>query len=181
MITAYRVCFEHPGKAVGQRRFKQRCSRQLQRFAVGVTTTAVLAISLAPMSAADATGNLRSRVDSTHAAAGCPPYQTDPVLDELAQRNTAENDSYLLHTARVAPFENELNKQLMDLLRDKGYNASKAHLLVGYGHREADSIYALLLQGTDYLPDCTYSKYGVNALRNDSHGYVLTAVILATP
>jgi hypothetical protein len=183
MATLYRVCFVRPrgGRPVGSRRLGRRCSQRMQRFAAGMTIIAVLAISLAPTSAADATANLRSRVDSTHGAAGCPSYQSDPVLDELAQRNTAETSSYLSHTARFAPFENTLNKPLMELLRDTGYNASKAYLLVGYGHNEADSIYALLLQGAEYLPDCAYTKYGVNALSNDSHRYVLTAVILATP
>lgn len=183
MATLYRVCFvgSGVGRTVGPGRFARRCSQRLQRFAVGVTTTAFLTVSLAPTSAADATANLRSRVDSSHGAAGCSHYQSDPVLDELAQRNTAETDSYLVHTARFAPFENTLNKPLMELLRDMGYKASKAYLLVGDGHNEADSIYALLLQGAEYLPDCTYTKYGVNALRDDSHGYVLTAVILATP
>jgi hypothetical protein len=184
MANLHRVCFAHVGRvgrAIGSRRFAERCSPHLQRFALGATTAAVLAVSLAPTSTADATANLRSRVDSSHGAAGCAPYEPDPVLEELAQRNTAETDTYLGHTARLAPFENTLNKPLMDLLRDKDYNASKAYLLVGYGHNEADSINALLLQGAEYLPDCTYTKYGVNALTNDSQGYVLTAVILATP
>jgi hypothetical protein len=183
MATLHRVCFvgSHVGSTVGPGRFSRRCSQRRQRFALGAIMIAVLAVSLAPTSAADATANLSSQADSSHRAAGCPSYEPDPVLDQLAQRNTAETDSYLGHTARFAPFENTLNKPLMPLLRDMGYSASKAYLLVGYGHNEADSIYALLLQGAEYLPDCTYTKYGVNTLTNDSQGYVLTAVILATP
>ena len=157
------------------------CAARRRCLTVGLIATAVLAVSGAPSSVADATASLKSRVDTGHGAAGCPPYQPDRVLDEVAQRNTAETEAYLTHTARVAPFENSLNKQLMQILHEMGYNATKGYLLVGYGRDEADSIHALLLQGTEYLPDCAYTKYGVNALSSDSQKHVLTAVVLATP
>lgn len=140
---------------------------------------AVMAVVLSPASLADETADLRSRVDSIHRSAGCPSYQTDPVLEELARRNTAENEAYLMHVARIAPFENTLNIPLMQILRERGYSAKKAHLLVGFGHNEANSIRALTLQGAEYLPECSYTKYGVHSLVNDDQGHVLTAVIIA--
>lgn len=157
------------------------CAAHGRRIAAGIVGVAVLAVSAAPSVVADATATLRSRVDTSHGAAGCRRYQPDPVLDEVAQRNTAETEAYLTHTARVAPFENSLNKPLMQILHEMNYDANKGYLLVGYGRNEADSMRALLLQGTEYLPDCSYTKYGVNALAGDSQKYVLTAVVLAAP
>lgn len=162
-------------------RVARPCSLLCRRVAAGLAATVSLAILFAPMSTADVTADLRSRVTSTRAAHGCPPLQSDPVLDELTVRNTAETEAYMLHVARHAPFENRLNKPLMQILQEIGYDSDRAFLLSGYGTNEADSITGLVLQGAEHFPDCAYTKYGAHALRNDREGYVLTAVILATP
>lgn len=156
----------------------------LLRVALIITTAAVLAIALAPTSAADTTANLKSAVDSTRAASGCPPLESDPVLNDVALRNTSETDTYLLHVSRDEPFESEerIPKRttlLATILRDVGYNASKSKLLVGYGHVEADAISGALLQGWDSIPDCAYTKYGVSAIDNADPQQTVTAVVLA--
>jgi hypothetical protein len=156
---------------------KSRASRRWQRLlriALNVTTAAILATALAPPSGADPTASLKSGVDAARGAAGCPPFQPDPVLDEVAQRANRETDSYLLHTARFTPFEDP-----MPVLRDLGYNTSKAKMLLGYGDVDAKAIRGLVIEGFAALPDCTYTKYGMDALSNDDDGYVLTSLVLA--
>lgn len=137
--------------------------------------TAVLAVSLAPASAADATAELRSQVDA--ARGGCPPLQSDPVLNDVAQRANGETQSYIEHTARFEPFEDP-----MPVLRDLGYKAGKAKLIPGYADTEAKATHGVIVHGWQAIPDCTYTKYGVNVLENPQGlhgGYVLAALVLA--
>ena len=137
--------------------------------------TAVVAVSLAPASAADATADLRSQVDA--ARGGCPPLQSDPVLDDVAQRANGETQSYIDHTARFEPFEDP-----MPVLHDLGYKAGKAKLIPGYADIEAKAIHGVIVHGWQAIPDCSYTKYGVNILENPQgmHGaYVLAALVLA--
>jgi hypothetical protein len=148
----------------------------MKAFFWSAIITAVLAILLAPTSAADATANLRSGVDA--ARGGCPPLQSDPVLDDVARRANGETQSYIEHTARFEPFEDP-----MPVLHDLGYNASKAKLVPGYGDIEAKAIHGVIVQGWNAIPDCTYTKYGVNVLANPEGmhgGYVLAALVLAS-
>jgi hypothetical protein len=162
----------------GERPFRHGRLRCVMAGFSSATLVAVLALSLAPVSAADTT-DLRSLVDG--ARGGCPPLQWDPVLVDVAQRATDESQSYVNHTARFEPFEDP-----MPLLRSLGYNAGKAKLLVGYGDVEAKATHGVILQGWQAIPDCTYTRYGVNVLDqqaggldHDGGGYALTAVVLA--
>jgi hypothetical protein len=134
-----------------------------------------LTVWLAPTSAADATANLRSQIDATRGE--CSPLQSDPTLDGVAQRANDETRAYIEHTARFEPFEDAL-----PALRDIGYKAGKAKLIPGYGDIEDKAIRGVLVQGWETIPDCTYTKYGVNVLDNPEGmhgGYVLAALILA--
>ena len=131
-----------------------------------------LAVSLAPMATADATGSLKVQVDA--ARGGCPPLQSDPVLDGVAQRANNESQSYIEHTARFIPVEDP-----MPVLRELGYQTGKAKLIPGYGDIEAKAIHGVIVQGWQAIPDCTYTKYGVNVLADAGGGYVLAALVLA--
>ncbi|WP_319449705.1 MULTISPECIES: hypothetical protein [unclassified Mycobacterium] len=150
----------------------------MKQVTLGIAAGAVLATWVAPTAAADATTALKSEVDSARAAAGCPPLQSDPILDGVAQRANSETDSNILHTARFIPFEDP-----MPVLRDLGYNTSKAKMLVGYGDVEAKANRGVVVEGYAAIPDCSYTKYGVNALSDGDgdQGYVLAAVVLAGP
>jgi hypothetical protein len=83
-------------------------------------------------------------------------------------------------------------------MRESGYSAAKARLLIGYGDyrtggtgdNEAKAIRGTVLEGLGFeaLPDCTYTKYGVSAINDDSsqgwpstapRTYTVTAVVLA--
>ena len=130
---------------------------RVKAFLSSVMITAVLAVSLAPTSVADATANLRSQVDA--ARGGCPPLQSDPVLNDVAQRANGETQSYIEHTARFEPFEDP-----MPVLRDLGYKAGKAKLIPGYADIEAKATRGVIVHGWQAIPDCTYTKYGVNVL-----------------
>jgi hypothetical protein len=100
--------------------------------------------------------------------------QPDPVLTDVAQRANGETQSYMEHTARFEPFEDP-----MPVLHDLGYNASKAKLVAGYGDVEAKAIHGVVVQGWEAIPDCTYTKYGLNVLANADKGYALAALVLA--
>lgn len=139
---------------------------------LAIATTFIVALSLAAPSLADPTADLTSSVQS--ARGRCPSLQEDPALDEAAQRATRETDANIQHEAKFLPFEDA-----MPVLREMGYPTSKAKLLAGYGTEPAKAIRGAVLQGWEALPDCSYVKYGANALTNDSQGYVLTAVVLA--
>jgi len=65
------------------------------------------------------------------------------------------------------------------MLHELGYNAGKAKLLAGYGDIAAKAIHGILLQGWAAIPDCTYTKYGVDVLDNTGEGYALAAMVLA--
>jgi uncharacterized protein YkwD len=133
---------------------------------------AVLAMSSAPPSVADSTANLQSKVDA--ARGGCPPLQPDPALAQVAQRADFETHSYIEHTARFEPFEDP-----MPVLHDMGYNASKAKLVAAYGDTEDKAVHGVIVLGWQVIPDCTYTKYGLDAFDNPDGGYSLAALILA--
>jgi hypothetical protein len=132
----------------------------------------VLAVSLAPTASADEVADLKTQVDA--ARGGCPPLQSDPILDGMAQRANTESQAYIQHTARFVPFEDP-----MPVLHQLGYPAAKARLIPGYGDVEAKAIHGVTVQGWQAIPDCSYTKYGLNVLANVDGGYVLAALVLA--
>jgi hypothetical protein len=146
--------------------------RRAKAALASAIAVAVLAILLAPPSVADAAANLESKVDA--ARGRCAPLRPDPVLTDVAQRANFETQSYIEHTARFIPFEDP-----MPVLHDLGYNAGKAKLLAGYGDTEDKAIHGVIVVGWEAIPDCTYTKYGLNLLDNPDGGYVLTAAVLS--
>lgn len=145
-----------------------------RHFSAAVIVAAV-ALWLAPVSAADATSTLKSRVDAGRG--GCTPLQSDRVLNDVARRANTETRAYIEHTARFEPFEDP-----MPILRDLGYSAGKARLVPGYGDSEDKAIHGVVIHGWEAIPDCTYTRFGVDVLDNPegSRGrYVLAALILA--
>ena len=87
---------------------------------------------------------------------------------------------------------------LLQVLRESGVGTNKARLLSGYGDYriggpgddEAKAIKAAVLQGLGFqvLPDCTYTRYGLSAINDDSsqgwpssapRTYAVTTVVVA--
>jgi hypothetical protein len=168
----------------------------MKRVALSITATAILATFFAPTAAADPTAHLKSEIDAARSESGCPPLQLDPVLNDVSQRTAGEMDDYVKHTARSLPTTGDTD--LLRVMRESGYSPAKAKLLVGYGDfrtggagdNEAKAIKGAVLQGLAFeaLPDCTYTKYGVSAINDDSsqgwpstapRTYAVTAVVLA--
>ena len=149
-----------------------------QRVVVVVMMTAVTAMLLAPSSSADPTADLRSAVAAKRG--GCPALQSDPVLERVAQRANLETQSYVNHTARFQPMEDP-----MPTLRQLSYPASKAKLLAGLAntHQFVDApqkaIYGATLFGWDTIPDCSYTRYGVDVVTDTKTGNTTAAVVLA--
>lgn len=161
-----------------------------------VTMTAIGAICDAPVSVADPTSHLRAEIDGARSESGCAPFQTDAALTEISQRIATEVDEYVRHAARVLPPSTDTD--LLQVLRQSGYNTVNARLLNGYGDyrtggtgdNEAKAIKAAVLEGRGFeaLPDCTLTRYGLGAINNDGSGgwpstqprtYSVVVVILA--
>jgi hypothetical protein len=159
------------------------------RQAIGTTCIVLilagLALAAAPRSHADPTGKLKSAVDSARGNS-CPALQSDPVLNQLAQRTNLSTDSYIGFTTRSQPLGYP-KADLLPALHQLGYNANKSKLLSGYGDPEiegygdvsAKATYGAVLQGYEAIPDCAYSKIGVDLFLNPSKGYALATVVLA--
>lgn len=168
---------QHLGCAVGGAG-KDHAGEGISRiFKIAAVAAVMICVAVAapPKSAADATGNLQAQVDA--ARRGCPALQLDPVLTGVAQRANGETQSNIEHTARSLPFEDPT-----PVVRDLGYPAGKAKLLTGYGGDEAKAIHGAVLFGWEAIPDCSYTKYGVNVIDGSvggSGGYWLAAIVLA--
>lgn len=168
----------------GVRPARRCCFQSVIAGVLSALTAGLMAIVLAPASAADHTTELRSAIAAARGA--CPPLQADAVLDSLALRANSEMQSYAQHTARFIPFE---TPQLLPILREMDYAAGKAKLLVGYGDsvprrsapptREGKAILGVVTEGYEFIPDCTYTKFGASAIENRSEGYVLAVSVLA--
>ena len=138
----------------------------------GMTLVALLALLPAPAAEADSTADLKSAVDS--ARGGCPALQQDSTLDAVAARANNETNAYIQHTAKFVPFEDAL-----PVLHDLGYPAGKAKLLAGYGDADTKAVQGVVSQGFLAIPDCSYSKYGMNTFESGDGSYSLAAVVLA--
>jgi hypothetical protein len=141
-------------------------------FATSMLLIAAMMLAAAPMSVADAAANLRSLVDG--ARGGCAPLQVDPVLTGVAQRVNRETQQYKQNAARYEPFEDP-----MPVLQALGYQTGKAKMLAGFGDEESEALRGVVLFGWESIPDCSYTRYGVDVLAGD--GYTLATAILAAP
>jgi hypothetical protein len=133
------------------------------------------AIATAPLVVADPVTTLTRAVDAARGASRCAPLQSDPLVERATQMATQQTSDYIGHRSPAVPFTDP-----MQALKTIGYTGSKAILLSGYGMSEADAAQGLILQGHALIPDCQYTQYGVDAMR-DSGGFNLTSVILAAP
>lgn len=152
----------------------------VSHVALGITATATLAIVFAPTSAADLTTRLKSAIDAARSEAGCPPFESDPVLNDVSQRAIREVAGWINHTGTVIPPEDTgliPANSIPAVLIKAGYTPLKSRLLNGYGDyltggtgdNEAKAIKATVLQGLslEVFSDCTYRKYGFSALTDD--------------
>jgi hypothetical protein len=174
-LCSDRIVFVRGGASADRAHGRQSAQMRWRRTIAALSSPlviAALAITLAPASAADATANLESTVNAARGA--CPPLQPDAVLYGVAQRANNETHSYIEYNARFEPFEDP-----MPVLRELGYNAGKAKLVVGNGDTEAKAIHGVIVLGWEAIPDCSYTKYGLNALSDTDAGYTLTALVLA--
>ncbi len=128
----------------------------------------------APAARADATDNLRSAVAQVRAGTSCGALRPDPVIDQVAAKVNQSTQNYMEHQATQTPITDPITG-----LKILGYQGNKASLLQGASTADADSIKALILQGYDKIPDCSYTDIGANMQQNERTGYWLTAVVLA--
>jgi hypothetical protein len=150
-----------------------------------LAAVAGMTLSVAPDAAADATGNLQAAVNAARGSS-CPVLERNPILDQLAQRSNLSTQSYIEFTTRSQPIGSPKGDP-MPALRQLGVNANHAKMLSGYGDPDiegygdvtAKAIYGATLQGYEAIPDCAYTKVGVDVLRNADKGYALATVILA--
>ena len=139
-----------------------------------ITAMAATATVTAPRVIADPTSTLDQAVHTLRSGSQCPPLQSDPLVQRVTEMATQNTSDWINHHNVEVPFTDP-----MPALKGIGYTAgSKAVLLSGYGANEADAIHGLILEGLKPIPDCSYTQYGVNAMRDDA-GFNLTSVVLA--
>jgi hypothetical protein len=178
--------------------------RLMNRVAMTITASTIVAVHLAAPSAADPTTHLRSEIDAARSDEGCPPLQLDPILNDVSQRVSGEVDDYVRHAAQELPTSGEIDLLptgaggVLRVLRERGYHTNKVRLLSGFGDNltggsgdnETKAIKGLVLEGSglDVLSDCTYTRYGVSALNDDgsqgwpstaSRAYAVTSAVIA--
>jgi hypothetical protein len=149
---------------------RHRIHRGICITAIGFTT---FGVAMAPSAVADSTGSLRAAVAASRVTA-CGPLRSDPAVDQAAADVNESTDKWIDNTSRAVPETDALS-----ILKDLGYGGSKAAILSGAAHTDADAIKAILLQGYAKIPDCSYADFGVSALYNAKKDLVLTTVVLA--
>lgn len=88
---------------------------------------------------------------------------------------TQSTSDYVSHRSAAVPFSDP-----MPALKTIGYTGSKGKLVSGYGSNETDAIHGLIVTGSDVIPNCALTQFGVSAEQDDA-GFTLTAVVLAAP
>jgi hypothetical protein len=144
----------------------------------GVIAAVVLlpaAVTTAPQSGADPTSTLTGAVQTLRTASNCPDVQWDPLVQRGAQMANQATADYINHRNAAVPFTDP-----MPALKTIGYAGSKGVLLSGYGATAADALHALVLQYQAGKPDCAYTAFGADGIRDDA-GFDLTSVILTVP
>lgn len=152
----------------------------LLRFVVLGITIATFAIVVAPTSAADVTTSVKSALDAARAEGGCPPFESDPVLNDVSQRVAREVAAWVNHSGNVLPPEDTgllPDNSIPAVLIKSGYTPLSARLLNGYGDyrtggggdNDAKAVASLVLQGLAFevFSDCAYTKYGFSAQSGD--------------
>jgi hypothetical protein len=100
--------------------------------------------------------------------------RSDPTIDQAATEINKTTDRWINNASRALP-----ESDALPLLRDLGYGGSRARILSGAARNDGDAIKALILQGWNALPDCSYTDFGVSALYNAKKDMILTTVVLA--
>jgi len=142
---------------------------------------AIAGLALAPAASADATDSLRAAIPAARASV-CGVTRSDPLIDQVAMEITESTDKHINFASRSVPFDDA-----MLLLKDIGYvGATKAKILSGAAPTAADSIKALLLQGSApladgfaVLPNCSLNAYGVATKYNARKDVVIATAVLA--
>jgi hypothetical protein len=150
-------------------------SRGIARCVTSSASVLASAMIVAAPATADPDTALNAAVTTVRGASQCPALVLDPLVQRAAEMATQGSSDYIAHRTAAVPFTDP-----MPALTTIGYTGSKAILLAGYGLNDADAIHALVLQGRNAIPDCSFTQYGESGLRDDG-GFNLTSVVLAAP
>jgi hypothetical protein len=161
-----------PTRHVGRGHARPRRRAQLGMCLAAIALT-IVSVSMAHSARADTGDGLRAAIAAVRGTA-CGPPRSDPVVDQAAAAINGTTDKWIDNASRAVPETDALS-----ILKDLGYGGSKAAILSGAAHTDADAIKAILLQGYAKIPDCSYADFGVSALYNAKKDMVLTTVVLA--
>lgn len=156
----------------GQRRVtaRQRARRGTCAALVAFTSVSVFT---APSAVADLRDILSAAVQAARAPS-CGPLRSSPVVDEAAEIIGESTDKWINHTARAIPVTDPL-----PVLKDLGFEGTKAELLTSAKQSDAEAVEALLVQGYLAVPNCQYTELGVSTLYNAYKDVILMTVVLA--
>lgn len=134
-------------------------------------------IGLASPAAADASDTVKAAVSAARDGTSCAPLGSDPVVTRVAEVINKSFSVWLDNNATQVPIEDPRPG-----LKELGYRGSKGVYVGGVGKKsQAEAIKALLLEGFDKIPDCSYTDLGISVLHNDNSGWYLIALVLAGP
>jgi hypothetical protein len=153
-----------------------KSSRRKSILAFVVAVPLATALTATPDAAADPTVTLTQAVLVARSSSSkCPALQQDPLVQRGAEMANQATGDYINQRSAAVPFTDPL-----PVLTTIGYTGTKAVLLSGYGPTEADALKALMLQYQAKSLDCSYTQFGVDAVR-DGAGFNLASVILTEP
>jgi hypothetical protein len=141
---------------------------------LAIVTVLAVGVSLAPSARADAVADLRDALGSDRAETSCGALHSSPVAEQVAEKINRSDNDWLDHTATQVPIADPLPG-----LKILGYRGNKATQIQGAGKTEVNAIKGVLLEGYDKIPDCSYTDYGANTLRNERTGWYLASAVLA--
>ena len=157
----------------GRRCLSDRC-RSLLAAVTAMVSAASTTVVLSAPALADVTESLRSAVVQERAASSCGPLTANPLVEQAAYTMNKSTNDYLDHVATNAPITDPLPG-----LKILGYPGNKAIALQSGTHTQETAIKALILQGFDKIPDCSFTDFGLDVQRNGTSGYELMVVVLA--
>lgn len=164
--------------AVGDRTGGPRLDRRRRWLGSVAAVVAVVSAGsvVAPAAFADSVTNFKDAMATARGKTSCGRLHYNPIVKQAAEIVNKSSDAYINHTATHVPISDPLPG-----LQDLGYDGNKAALLQGAHRNVADAIKGALLEGHAAIPDCSYTDFGVNVMRNEATGYNMAVAVLAGP
>ena len=144
------------------------------RGGIGAVLSAT-AVLFAPCAAADRAPAVEQAVASARSAAPCGPLHYNSTVEHAADIINRSTFAYVNHTAENVPAD---QVHPTEITKDLGIAADKVISLQGAGHKQADALKGVLLEGRNEIPNCSYTEFGASLLYEEQSDFTLVVVVL---